>query len=189
MDDKEQIAAELALGPLSAEQRAHAFVSYPKDPDFSAFRRKWDHTLAALSEAVPVEAVPEKIWKNIEKRLGSDNTILPQGIEAVDRDKGDWWRLAEGVHVKSLYIDEEEDTESFLLRIQSGYVVEQHAHEGFADECIVVEGDILVGDVKFRAGDFHVAKSGSVHPPLSSEGGGILFVRSKRVTYDQPRIG
>lgn len=187
MDEKEQIAAELALGPLSDKETTRLTCS--DDTDFAALRTTWEQSLAELAAPISADVPPTGVWTNIERRLGENNTALPHGIEAVPQGKGDWWRLADGVDVKSLYIDEEEDTESFLLRIQSGYVVEQHVHEGFTDECIVVDGDIMVGDVKFGIGDFHVAKSGSIHPPLSSEGGGILFVRSKRVTFDQPHTG
>lgn len=187
MDEKEIYAAELALGLYSTEHKDAVPAVDPDDPEFLRHSADWTAFFEGLDEALKIEQPNPRVWDNIERRIGANNTILPEGVYAVPRTKGGWWSLSEGVDVKSLYIDPELDTESFLLRIQSGCVVEQHDHRGFADECMVIEGDILVGDVKFRPGDFHVATDGSTHPPLSSQNGGILFVRSKRVTFDQPR--
>lgn len=189
MKDNETDAAEYALGVLTPKEREHLVSSADQDSDLGKYIDAWQAGFSKLSEAVDPVAPPAQVWQKLERRIGPENTTLPRGVEAVPYEKGGWWKFGDGVDVKSLFIDDEQDTESFLLRIEAGCQVEPHHHDGFHDECIVVEGDISVGDVRFGPGDFHVATSGSVHPPLSSERGGILFVRSKRITYSQTIAG
>lgn len=134
--------------------------------------------------------VPKYLWGAIDRKIAKGNRVFPDGIEAVYNEKGDWWPLAAGVMIKSLYIDNEAQTETFLMKFTPGGVIETHHHDGFTEECMVMEGDIVLGDIKFAPGDFHVAKSGSTHPPLWSESGGVLYVRSKRVTgVTEPYVG
>jgi len=152
------------------------------DNEVSAMVEDWQNQPLAVAEMTKQVAPTQRVWQAVSRRMGKNNTVLPKGIEAVYWGDGDWWQLSENVDVKSLFIDEEQNTECFLLRIGPGGVVEPHFHDGFNDECIVVEGVIMAGDVRFGAGDFHVARKGSVHPALHSDDGGILFVRSERVT-------
>ncbi|WP_262694141.1 cupin domain-containing protein [Kordiimonas aquimaris] len=128
------------------------------------------------------DLVPKYLWGVIDRKIAKNNKVFPNGIEAVYREKGDWWPLTAGVMVKSLYIDNDTQTESFLMKFTPGSSVETHSHDGFTEECMVMEGDIILGDIRFAPGDFHVAKPDSTHPSLWSEKGGVLFVRSKRVT-------
>ena len=52
-----------------------------------------------------------------------------------------------------------------------------HGHAEL-EECLVLEGDILIGGVRFGAGDYHAAFEGTRHPEFTSLGGGVMFVRS-----------
>lgn len=160
-----------------------------RDNAISAIAEDWQSLPLAITEMKMHSPSTMRVWQAVARRMGKNNTVLPKGIEAVYWDDGDWWQLSENVEVKSLFIDEEQNTECFLLRIAPNGVVEPHFHDGFNDECIVVEGVIIVGDVRFNVGDFHVARKGSVHPALHSDSGGILFVRSQRVTEITERVG
>ena len=44
------------------------------------------------------------------------------------------------------------------------------------EECLVLEGEVSVGDLRLRAGDFHVAARGSQHPRLESRPGALLLL-------------
>ena len=50
-----------------------------------------------------------------------------------------------------------------------------HRHAG-VEECYVLEGDLRVGDLVMRAGDYQRAAIGSVHGVQSTEGGCLLLV-------------
>jgi len=53
----------------------------------------------------------------------------------------------------------------------------QGHHHARAEECLVLEGDLMVGELRLNAGDYHVAGMGSMHPVLKSQGGAVMFVR------------
>ncbi len=182
MSDRETKAAERALGVSPFDHSDAQDTSVDDDVELEALLQTWEARLAPIADTVKPKSPPIRVWSAVKRRLGNKNTVLPKGVEAVYRGDGEWWSFAENVDVKSLFIDEKENTESFLLRIKPGGLVEPHFHDGFNDECMVIEGVIMVGETRFGPGDFHVAKKGSEHPPLYSHEGGILFVRSERIT-------
>jgi anti-sigma factor ChrR (cupin superfamily) len=57
-----------------------------------------------------------------------------------------------------------------------GALIEGHHHES-PEECLILEGDLSVGELRLNAGDYHVAARGSMHPVLRSQGGAVMFVR------------
>lgn len=181
-NEKDILASEYALGTLDADQRLKAEQLMDSDPDFASLVAAWDGRLAPLADAIEDIQPPKSLWENIQKRMGRNNTALPPGVLAVNKDQGRWYKHSNNVEVKSLYIDEELGSESYLLKFGPNSVVEEHEHGDWNDECIVMEGTIFVGGVKFGPGDFHVATRGAVHPKLCSDSGGVLFVRSRRIT-------
>jgi anti-sigma factor ChrR (cupin superfamily) len=60
--------------------------------------------------------------------------------------------------------------------MQPGASIQGH-HHASAEECLVLEGDLRIGDLHLKAGDYHVAAEGSIHPVLRSQGGAVMFVR------------
>lgn len=182
MRDRTILASEYALGTLVGEEQEEADRLYREQPDFRAMVDDWEHRLAPLGEAVDPIAPPASVWKEIRGRLGPQNKSLPKGISAVFAAEGEWRPVNEKVHLKSLFIDSEQGAESYILKFLPGGMIEQHSHGDWNDECIVLEGEIRVGDVPMKPGDFHVATRGAAHPTLYSEMGGMLYVRSRQVT-------
>lgn len=182
MTDKDRLASEYSLGTLSAEEREEVAKMMQSDKELEKLIEGWDQRLAPLAGALENQVPRPEVWQNIKKRMGKENTSLPKGIEAVYRDDGHWRPVNDKVDVKSLFIDAEQGSESYLLRFQPEGIIDQHHHGDWNDECIVMEGTVIVGETRFGPGDFHVATRGAVHPRLYSPTGGILFVRSKQVT-------
>jgi quercetin dioxygenase-like cupin family protein len=87
----------------------------------------------------------------------------------------DWIELVPGVRMKRLHRDG--DARTFLLRLEPGAALPVHHHEG-DEECIVVEGEVFLGDLRVAAGDYHLALSGTVHESIRSPRGALLFIRS-----------
>ena len=46
------------------------------------------------------------------------------------------------------------------------------------EECVVLEGEVWLGDVFCRAGDFHFAPAGLRHGAIRTEAGCLLYVRT-----------
>ena len=181
MNQKETLAAEYALGSLSTEDRAEAVRLLEAETDFADMVSDWEERLAPLAEAVEPIAPPARVWDAIEARITAEERVMPKGIVAAYNDEGEWRRLRDGVQIKSLYLDEQKQTECFLLKFARGGFLPAHDHGDWQDDCLVLEGDLtLNNNIHFGAGDFHVALPGITHPDLRSVEGCVLFVRSSR---------
>lgn len=91
---------------------------------------------------------------------------------------GEWMRTPDaGVFVKVLFIDEDRDTVTTLVRMEPGASIPRHRHRG-VEQCLVLEGDVRSGGHAMTAGDFNCSLSGSVHDRLTTDGGALLFLVS-----------
>jgi quercetin dioxygenase-like cupin family protein len=64
-----------------------------------------------------------------------------------------------------------------LVRMAPGSEYPGHRHAG-AEECYVLQGDIWVGDVHMRRGDYQRAPAGSRHPVQTTDEGCVLLLVS-----------
>jgi hypothetical protein len=46
------------------------------------------------------------------------------------------------------------------------------------EECLVLEGEMIIAGVRFGTGDYHVAPAGFVHAELTSGTDGLIFIRT-----------
>jgi predicted ChrR family anti-sigma factor len=100
------------------------------------------------------------------------------GLTLVRAEEGGWEPTGvDGVVVRRLFLDVENDRATMLVRMAPGTSYPAHVHAG-AEECFVLEGDLLVGESRMRAGDYQRATSGSLHGMQSTEGGCLLFIVS-----------
>ena len=68
--------------------------------------------------------------------------------------------------------------QTVLLRLQPNAVLHGHPHT-LEEECLVLEGEISIGDHVIRQGDMHIAEPGCEHPDLTTTAGALLMVRSE----------
>lgn len=73
---------------------------------------------------------------------------------------GGWIKLAQGVEKKELWSDGK--FASCFFRLAAGSRLEGHLHPA-DEECLMLAGELLLGDVLLRAGDYQLAPSGSRH--------------------------
>ncbi len=97
------------------------------------------------------------------------------GTLTIFGDGGDWVALAPRVRMKKLHQDA--GGRSYLLRLEPGAVLPSHAHEG-DEECLMMEGEVFLGELLVRAGDYHLAPAGTRHSGITSPAGALLFIRS-----------
>lgn len=89
---------------------------------------------------------------------------------------GDWRVLAEGVFLKVLERDPETRVASYLVRYGPGTAFPVHPQRS-SEECMLVAGDLQIGDTVMRPGDLQIAVPGIQHGPLVSRHGALVFVR------------
>lgn len=133
---------------------------------------------AALADGLTPMDPPRDRAERLRRRLLRRAATMPQDhavMATVRAGEGHWQTLAPGVTRKTLY--EDGTSHSFLVRLEAGAVLPSHPHE-VDEECLVLEGEIHLGDLHFRAGDHHVARAGSMHGRVTSPGGGMMYIRS-----------
>lgn len=83
-----------------------------------------------------------------------------------------------GVEKKLLIYDPEARTESYLLRLAPGARLPRHAHDKL-EECMMIEGEAMIGDLRLVAGDYHAIKPGQDHPEVVTETGALAYIRGE----------
>lgn len=125
-----------------------------------------ERVLAAIQK---VESV--QVWRNWQ-----DTPLAP--IIKVAAGEGEWEPIEiEGIRVKRLYVDPAKDTVSLLIQMDPGTSYPSHRHAG-PEHCYVIAGDLEVGGVSLKAGDYQVANTGSVHTVTSTVNGCTILIIS-----------
>ena len=128
-------------------------------------------------DAVTTASMRERIFRRIH---------ATQALTTIQSDEGDWAPFSPKVSIKVLRRDV--DTQSYLLRLEPGAVVLPHVH-GHDEECMVLEGEVRIGDLVVRQGAYHLAPRGVAHEPIRSERGALLFLRGAIPAASQVRWG
>jgi hypothetical protein len=66
------------------------------------------------------------------------------------------------------------DVASMLVRIALGATLPDHGHS-LDEDCFMLEGDMFLGDILMRAGDYQLAHAGGRHVGISSDMGGLFY--------------
>ena len=102
----------------------------------------------------------------------------PFGTTTVRADEGVWQELAPGIHIKVLHEDPSTNTRSYFVRMEPGSRVPSRTHTQ-EEQCLVLEGEVTIGDHVMRSGDWRVARPESRHVDFWSKTGCLLFIRSE----------
>ncbi|MBK7357363.1 cupin domain-containing protein [Propionivibrio sp.] len=114
-----------------------------------------------------------------EQRVDTAGHLTIRGVEGI------WIPLLPGISMKLLR--EDASTRSYLLRMAPGSSLPAHNHID-EEECMVLEGEVRLGDVHAQAGDYHLARSGLPHGSVSTLSGCLLFLRGQK-HYGDLRAG
>ncbi|MCB1956478.1 MAG: cupin domain-containing protein [Rhodocyclaceae bacterium] len=105
--------------------------------------------------------------------------LLPGAGEApltIRADEGDWAPRAPGVAAKPLRVDRA--SRSDMLRIPPGTHLRGEL-DLLGEECLLVEGELSLDDWAMTPGDYQMAAPGGRHAEITSQGGALVFVRSR----------
>jgi len=174
--DLDAQAGEYVLGTLDGAERTAFEARLAMDPAARASVEAWERRLGpGVTVATTGQTPGTSLWQGIDAALSARQAESFGGV-TVRSAAGTWQPLAPGADIKLLWIDEVARTRSFLLRLAPGARVPAHPHPS-TEECLVVSGDMVIGETTFYAGDYHAAPAGIDHPVLSSRGGGVVFIR------------
>jgi anti-sigma factor ChrR (cupin superfamily) len=133
------------------------------------------HMAAALRPAELCQAERDSMHERIMGRIQSD---APAGTVTIRGAEMRWMTAGPGVEVKVLRMDRERNDQTVLIRMLPGAVVVGHRHTQ-EEECLVLEGEVFIGDHRLGQGDMHVARPGATHAPIRAPTGALLLIRSE----------
>jgi anti-sigma factor ChrR (cupin superfamily) len=174
--DLDALAGEYVLGTLTGDERQALEAQIKRDAGLRSRVEAWERRLgAAVLAATEPAGPPAGLLDKIRGLIDSRQQVDFGGV-TVRADEGEWVPLARGSEIKILLVDKVKRERSFLLRLAPGGHVPAHDHPT-TEECMVLSGDMVIGDTVFYPGDFHAAIAGVRHPPLTSRNGGVIFIR------------
>jgi quercetin dioxygenase-like cupin family protein len=130
---------------------------------------------AAIAPVELSQADREAMHSRILRRIGEE---APPGTFTVRATDMHWVSAGPGVEVKVLRMNRGRNDQTVLIRMQPGAVVVGHRHTQ-EEECLVLEGEVCIGEHCLGPGDMHVAHPGAAHAPIRAPRGALLMIRSE----------
>jgi quercetin dioxygenase-like cupin family protein len=127
---------------------------------------------AAQSPQPPHEALADRVKARVLASIMLDDAHL-----TVQKAQDSWRDFLAGIQIKVL--NESDGIMSYLLRLSPGAVIPPHHHPA-DEECMVLEGDLLIGDLLVPAGGFHMARKGVPHARITTTTGATIYLRGAR---------
>jgi quercetin dioxygenase-like cupin family protein len=172
MTDDERASAYV-LGTLDHHGRDSCRLRMIEDKGFAALVAAWENRLAPL--ALREDAtVPAGLLEAIESRIASSGVELP-GTVTMRAGAGDWIDVSPGLKIKMMNRIEALNRETFMAWLQPGAEYVDHDHDQ-DEEIYMIEGDLIIGEVVLKAGDFHVARAGRHHPVHRTKTGCLCII-------------
>ena len=133
---------------------------------------EWAARLAMALE--PIQPAPERATEMRTRILKQAHaSTLPDPHLTVRQDERRWHNVAPGIDMQ--FLRRATDTASYLLRLAPGVSVPAHEHPT-EEECLVLEGDVWVGNTHAFAGDYHLGRQGIPHGVIHTDSGCLLFL-------------
>ena len=180
-ESPEEQAAMIASGAATPEEAAAIEPLLADRDEITEFADVVSHLAQAISELAPPPSVRIKLLAQLGEQHDKPHatpavaSALP-GLLFRFAHEGDFSPTPyPGVSARMLHVDGARRQFSVMLKLEPGAVYPAHAHDG-PEECIVLEGEILVGNVRMRPGDYQRAEPGSRHIEQRSETGALLFL-------------
>lgn len=155
----------------------------PMDGDLN-FAANVTYVEAVMSEAVrdaPLDPMAERFMKS---RLMTRVRDLERGAVAntVRPEAGEWEKFSPRIKMKVLRREADGSNMSYLLKLEPGAFLVPHKHH-IDEECVVLEGSVMIGEELVGPGTYHLAPRGMIHAAIRSEHGAILFLRGKQPSW------
>jgi hypothetical protein len=173
-EDLDQTAAAYALGIARGPVRAAIEARLSSDPALQAKIKLWQENFVAVDLAAGRQAPPAGLFDTILDAIEAGEKELP-GTLTRRAGTGVWTEMAPGVSFTVLFEDPVAKRRSILVRALPGSNYDSHFHAEGHEECLVLEGDLIMGDLELLPGDYHIAAKGSTHPVATTRSGCVLY--------------
>jgi anti-sigma factor ChrR (cupin superfamily) len=167
------LPAEYILGLLRGPERRAAEQRLEADPALRAQVEYWQEMFSPL-QTEDSEPTPVGLFEKILDRIDADGLQLP-GTVTRRGATATWQQISPGIRGRVLHVDRANNRQYLVIRMEPGAVYLPHAHH-IDEHTLVLEGDLMFGDLELHAGDFHLASAASTHPPGRTVGGCLVHV-------------
>jgi anti-sigma factor ChrR (cupin superfamily) len=172
-EHQQELASLYALGALLPAER-QAFETVLEDnPELQTLVNELQSTIAVAATATPTVALPrelkDRVLRQVEKIAAAEfaSRPLPKsriGLRfASGASETGWKQLpVPGASIKLLSLERELGYAVLMGKLQPGTRYPEHINTG-PEDFYILTGDLVIGDQKLVAGDFHHADAGSHH--------------------------
>jgi quercetin dioxygenase-like cupin family protein len=136
----------------------------------------WMESLTQAMAPIEPSAARKAVMRDrILKRVAAEKVTPAQSHLTVHLSNEGWVDVMPLIKMKTLF--ESDDGKGVLFRFQPGARLPAHEHST-DEECVVLEGELRIGDEIVRSGDFHLARRGIPHGDLTSPSGALFYIRT-----------
>jgi anti-sigma factor ChrR (cupin superfamily) len=188
-EPQQEQAALYALGALPPEEAAAFAAEMAANVELHEFTRSLEATAALVARGIPTAApspqLRDKVMARIDAIAGTRPT-MPPVLNFIESAGQSGWKALPipGAFIKLLSLERDRGYAVLMGKLEAGTRYPAHINSG-PEEFYILTGDLVIGDRKLVAGDFHHAAQGSQHEEnYSIEGCTLLAV----LTTDDPLV-
>jgi len=187
-----ELAPLYALGQLSVKERRWVEQQIVECPDLAEELADYQLGMTAIAYTVPSLPVDSTLKERLFEHLELDptqSTAIPElpfiSYQAIRSQELNWQsHPTPGVEVAIVHTDEMKREMIGFLRAEPGVHYPLHCHAAI-EEIFMVEGDLVVGDEVYGAGDYIRSNPGSAHAPYTIGGCRFFFHTSMDDEYPE----
>ncbi len=198
-EQQQEFASLYALGALSVGEAESFELELRGNPELQSLVADFHATTDLMAIASPQVTPPDSLREKVLARIaGLRPTVRPSvplmspalaamaGLRFEDSDESRGWKPLPipGAYIKLLSMEKERGYAVLLGKLEKGARYPAHINAG-PEDFFVISGDLVIGNRKMAAGDFHHADAGSLHEENYSVDGCTLLAV---LTLDDPLV-
>jgi hypothetical protein len=186
-------ASLYVLGALTPEEQRAFEAELREDRELRDLLLELQRTAGLIAKSIPQATIPPQLKTKIFERIAGAKQIPPAPVAAAltglhfheAAGESGWKALPlPGAFIKLLSFEKERGYAVLLGKIGAGVRYPAHVNAG-PEDFYILSGDLVVGQRRLVAGDFHHADKGSQHEVNYSEHGCTLLAV---LTTDDPLV-
>ncbi len=175
-----ELAPLYALDLLDFEERLWVEAQVLDCPDFAEELASYQTAVGLIPYSAPIVPMAADLKDRLFDKLGLDlvkavpetQPELPPDLKmvAIRSADLDWQpRRIEGVQAVVLFRDEVSRIQHLVVKAAAGVIYPLHQHAGI-EEIYMLEGELIIDDEVYLAGDYIRSYPNSIHAPFTNTG-------------------
>jgi hypothetical protein len=186
-----ELAPLYYLDLLSEEEKIWVEQQASNDPDLAEELAIYQSAVTTIPYSAPNLPMAENLKERLFERLELDAPpimspeITPQSYLSMRSHELNWQpHPTPGVTIAIVYTDEVKREIVGFLKAEPGVDYPFHRHAA-REEILMLEGDLIIGDEVYGAGDYIRSNPGSSHAPHTNKGCQFFFRNSMDDEYPE----